>query len=483
MAQSRRIKKPVLRGKSRRMKGGNTPTFHVVIATAGRQSLMKMLNSLKPQLAENDALTIIFDGKYAKEKSKYTDEYAKDMKCKVNVIEQIPGLKAYGHASINKYLPDLQPVTTYVMFADDDDHYLEGAFDTLRKKCVDPDILYIAKMRNNKSTVSIIPPIGHTTIDRALISKQCGIIPFKDKAKSKLGEITYTGDFDYYNDLKDKVKSVVFLEDIIYELTPAANTNGNVKGGAIAHIRNKITNRRRKRSKRIIRRVFGQVGGLEASSAGVLKVAILFAGRIKAYQHVLPKLLEIKNTYKPVIFCSLNKESNTPEDIKSFCAEFNIPEEQSNIEQTVLPPWLNSCRPMTHHIRPTGVYSMFYHENKAFHLIEKYQEKNSMKFDCVLYYRADMDSKDKLIMSMPENNTIYIPNTSIGEYGGYNDRMAYGSYESMKVYCNLIHSLEGIYCKNHALYDPESILKEYLKNTGMKITKIAYNTDLQPLRH
>jgi len=239
MAQSRRIKKPVQRGKSRRMKGGNTPTFHVVIATAGRKSLMKMLNSLKPQLAENDALTLIFDGKYAREKSTYTDEYGKGMKCKVNIIEQIPGLKAYGHASINKYLPDLQPVTTYVMFADDDDNYLEGAFDTLRKKCVDPDILYIAKMRNNKSTEPIIPPIGHTTIDRTLISKQCGIIPFKDKAKSKLGEITYTGDFDYYNDLKDKVKSVVFLEDIIYEVTAEANINGNMKGGLIPRIRNK----------------------------------------------------------------------------------------------------------------------------------------------------------------------------------------------------------------------------------------------------
>ena len=65
------------------------------------------------------------------------------------------------------------------------------------------------------------------------------IIPFKDKAKSKLGEITYTGDFDYYNDLKDKVKSVVFLEDIIYEVTAEANINGNMKGGLIPRIRNK----------------------------------------------------------------------------------------------------------------------------------------------------------------------------------------------------------------------------------------------------
>ncbi|NBP65164.1 MAG: hypothetical protein EBU66_10990, partial [Bacteroidetes bacterium] len=192
MVASRR-KKLLPRGKSRRMKGGTTPTFHVVIATAGRQSLMKMLDSLKPQLTENDALTLLFDGQYAKKKSTYTDEYGKNMKCKVNVIEQIPGLKMYGHPTINKYLPDLQPVTTYVMFADDDDHYLEGAFDVLRKKCLDPDILYIAKMRDKNL---IIPPFGHTTIDLGYISKQCGIIPFKDKDKSKIAFIR-EGDFDY----------------------------------------------------------------------------------------------------------------------------------------------------------------------------------------------------------------------------------------------------------------------------------------------
>lgn len=274
MVASRR-KKLLPRGKSRRMKGGNTPTFHVVIATAGRVSLMKMLDSLKPQLTENDALTLIFDGQYAKKKSTYTDEYGKGMKCKVHVIEQIPGLKAYGHASINKYLPDLQTITTYVMFADDDDHYLEGAFDVLRKKCLDSEILYIAKVRDKSL---IIPPFGHTTIDLGYISKQCGIIPFKDKNKSKLGETGYTGDFDYYKDLKDKVKGLIFLDDIIYEITPEVNANGDVKGGGISHMRNKITNRRRKRSKRIIR----QVG---ASTDPIEDIGFIISRCVKTKEH------------------------------------------------------------------------------------------------------------------------------------------------------------------------------------------------------
>jgi len=38
------------------------PTFHVLIATIGRPSLARMLDSLLPQLRPCDALTIVFDG-------------------------------------------------------------------------------------------------------------------------------------------------------------------------------------------------------------------------------------------------------------------------------------------------------------------------------------------------------------------------------------------------------------------------------------
>jgi len=210
----------------KKLKGGNVPTFHVMIVTAGRPSLIKMLHSLKGQLRENDVITLVFDGKFAKKKSTFTDDYIKDMKCKVNVIEQVPGLKHYGHPSINKYLPGLNPITTYVMFADDDDHYVGGAFDALRTKCKDPNILYVAKMRNGDG---IIPPNGTTTIEGGKIGKVNGIIPFKNRASAKMGETGYAGDFEYYEALKDKVKGVEFLDDIIYEVTPLPNSsNGNL---------------------------------------------------------------------------------------------------------------------------------------------------------------------------------------------------------------------------------------------------------------
>ena len=47
------------------------------------------------------------------------------------------------------------------------------------------------------------------------IGKPNGIIPFKD-AKLSLFTNNYSGDYEYYEGLKNKVNNIVFLDDIIY---------------------------------------------------------------------------------------------------------------------------------------------------------------------------------------------------------------------------------------------------------------------------
>lgn len=226
----RSTKNTQTRSVRRKMRGGGVPSFHIMIVTAGRDSLIKMINSLKGQLSENDAVTVVFDGKFAKRNSKYEPSWTNDMKCKVNIIEQIPGLKHYGHPTINKYLPQLDPKKTYVMFADDDDVYVDGAFDILRAKCVDPDILYLAQFKNKEGT--IVPPVGSSSIEINHIGKVCGIIPFDKRSEASMGATTRTGDFDYYNVLQHKVKGVQFLDHIIYlcdNTTPnPLNSNKNL---------------------------------------------------------------------------------------------------------------------------------------------------------------------------------------------------------------------------------------------------------------
>ena len=206
------------------------------------------------------------------------------------------------------------------------------------------------------------------------------------------------------------------------------------------------------------------------------KVAMIFSGRIKGYKHVLPRLQQIVNTYNPVIFCSLNDSAYTDE-IDQFCKDLNIPKSQVNIEPTVLPRWSDKCRlvnPVLH------VYSMFYHQNRAFKLLEKYQEQKFMTFDCILYYRADMNSTDTLNLMVPLKKTVYLPNDR--GYGGYNDRMAYGDFDAMKAYCSLVDSFEGL-CVNQYQTNAESMLRTYLSQNHINVFGVPYNTDLYEKRN
>ena len=218
-----RTKRNRRRKRTIKLKGGRgEPTFHVLITTVGRASLSDMLDSLRPQLKGNDAVTIVFDGKDARAKLDMSDESMKKMKCKVNIIEQDPRLGHYGHHSINKYAPMLSPETTYIMFGDDDDVYTEGAFDILRKKCRDPTKLYISRMKNNHNFIPenrIVPNPGMTEIKENFISKQNGIIPYRHRASANMGVNSYTGYYEFYKDLS-KIVPIEFLDDIIYDIHP-----------------------------------------------------------------------------------------------------------------------------------------------------------------------------------------------------------------------------------------------------------------------
>jgi GR25 family glycosyltransferase involved in LPS biosynthesis len=193
------------------------PTFHILIATGGRPTLLNMLNSLKKELTSSDAITIVFDGPDARKKSQYTDKWIRDHKCVVKTIDQIPNIGAgIGSEPVrNIYQSFLNPVTTFIMHADDDDVYLEGSFNILRKKCRNPDILYIARIKcfNN----IIIPAYNDEKITIGNIGSVNGIIPFNDASKASWG-IMKGGDYIYYNDLQNKVKGVQYLPDIIYRM-------------------------------------------------------------------------------------------------------------------------------------------------------------------------------------------------------------------------------------------------------------------------
>ena len=191
------------------------PSFHVLIATGGRPSLLRMLDSLRGELEECDAITIVFDGDAALGKSEFSESWLQGHKSKVNIIEQIPNLGYWGHGIRNKYQGILNPSTTFVLNADDDDMYLPGSFAVLRRECKDPDVLYIARVGfDNKSNQM---PSQNLKIKEADIGTPCGIIPsgIADKA---IWQHRYGGDFDYFNVLQGFAKSVSYVDLLLYKV-------------------------------------------------------------------------------------------------------------------------------------------------------------------------------------------------------------------------------------------------------------------------
>jgi hypothetical protein len=191
----------------------NIPTFHILIATAGKPCLLNMLNSLREQLTENDAITIVFDGEGSLKQSTLSDEWLNGHKSKINIIEQSPNLGYWGHGIRNKYQGILEPKTTFILNADDDDVYVQGSFKKLRELCSNPNTLYITKFLVRSKNV--IVPSQSIKITQDDIGTPCGIIPF-NIASNSIWEHRYGGDFNYYDNIQKHCQQIKFLDLIIY---------------------------------------------------------------------------------------------------------------------------------------------------------------------------------------------------------------------------------------------------------------------------
>ena len=189
------------------------PSFHILIATAGKPCLLNMLNSLKDELIENDAITIVFDGENGLKQSTLSNDWLIGHKSKINIIEQSPNLGYWGHGIRNKYQGILEPRTTFILNADDDDVYVQGSFKKLRELCVNPNTLYIAKFLVRGKNVLV--PSQSIKITQDDIGTPCGIIPF-NIANKATWEHRYGGDFNYYDNIQKHCQQIKFLDLIFY---------------------------------------------------------------------------------------------------------------------------------------------------------------------------------------------------------------------------------------------------------------------------
>jgi hypothetical protein len=182
-------------------------SINVLLTTIGRTELkVRMLPSLVNQLMPHDFLTIVSDANHS-----FVGECIADFnfKCPVIHIRNPHALGNWGHGSRTKYQNDL--MGDFIMNADDDDRYTEGAFDMIRSIVFDRNKLYIFKHENHGCfawSVSGLIQIGN-------IGTSCGVIP--NTRNLPTWETFYGGDGRFYENLS-KMMECEFVDFVIYKV-------------------------------------------------------------------------------------------------------------------------------------------------------------------------------------------------------------------------------------------------------------------------
>jgi hypothetical protein len=184
-------------------------TFNILIATVGRPTLQNMLNSLSPQLSEDDCLTVVFDGK-----SQIPTEFNfTNFRCKVNLFYEPVALGYWGHGIRNKYA-DLLERRDFIMHGDDDDLYVDKVFNKIRNTCVDKESLYVFKF-----LYKLKPWPEIHRMKEGSIGTPCGIIPYNLNNKGRWLN-RFGGDGSFYEQISEQVKNIVHSDLVIYIIRP-----------------------------------------------------------------------------------------------------------------------------------------------------------------------------------------------------------------------------------------------------------------------
>jgi len=190
-------------------------SFNVLLTTIGRPTLYNMLLSLENQLNKEDYLTIVIDHKEVAD-FVFSLVLKLHLKCTVTVIVNSQNLGYYGHGSRSRYQNNL--LGDFIINADDDDTFLENAFEAIRENATNKNTLYLFKMVDcagftywNEDTRKNGVKIGN-------IGTPCGVIPNNKKLPNWGNE--YGGDGQFYIDITTSPTYIRYelIDSIIYKV-------------------------------------------------------------------------------------------------------------------------------------------------------------------------------------------------------------------------------------------------------------------------
>lgn len=210
-------------------------------------------------------------------------------------------------------------------------------------------------------------------------------------------------------------------------------------------------------------------------------IAIYFSGRINKYEYCLENILYIKNKYNDVVFfMSLNTDEIT-EYHTQFMKLLSIGDDQYYYGKVNYPQYIYLLSTKSQNDNRENIYSQFYNNKKCIELIENYSNKYNVKFDCIMKYRADILTDDAIEFQFPLcENTIYIPKNY--DFYGINDQIAYGSYNTMKIYSSIVNNIL-LYCEEIGKhYHPETLTLYNLQHHNINIIRFPFEYSLHPSR-
>lgn len=182
-------------------------SLNVLLTTVGRETLnTRMLPSLVNQLNDNDYLTVVSDLNHDIV-SHYISLF--NFKCTVIHIRNNKTLGYWGHPSRSKYQNNL--LGDFILHADDDDRYVDNAFDIIRQIVTDRNKLYLFRVDNE----GVITWTNLGVVKIGEIGTPCGVIP-NNKNLPDWG-CFYGGDGDFYKKLSNAIP-YQFVDYIIYKV-------------------------------------------------------------------------------------------------------------------------------------------------------------------------------------------------------------------------------------------------------------------------
>ena len=206
-----------------------------------------------------------------------------------------------------------------------------------------------------------------------------------------------------------------------------------------------------------------------------MRIAVIMAGRIAGFQGCVESHRKhIFQSHDVDVFLAHNA-LNTGDDLMHFRQLYPVKDIRSFTIDTS--EYAGYPLDRYHGTCTLNGITMFSCIHEAYKMIPE-----PTQYDAVLYMRADELIECSINFLQPEENTVYIPSGQ-DHAGGLNDQFAYGSPETMRLYCATITRIHDIMKTRMTKIHPETINRHSLELAGLVIRRFPFVYELNKNRY